>query len=76
MLFTAAVDEDVIFCGCKHTGTGPFCDGTHKQIGFDGTETASRERVEVGGGHSTRRNSEAGTGCGVSGGAPGSTREN
>jgi CDGSH-type Zn-finger protein len=30
-------------CRCGHSKTKPYCDGTHTNVGFDGTETASRK---------------------------------
>lgn len=40
---TFPTDQSYALCRCGHTTTPPFCDGSHKQAGFDGTETASRK---------------------------------
>jgi len=34
--------EAYSLCRCGGSSNKPFCDGTHKQVGFDGTETADR----------------------------------
>ncbi|GAA3076796.1 ferritin-like domain-containing protein [Streptosporangium carneum] len=37
---TMETEETYALCRCGHSGSKPFCDGTHAVIGFDGTETA------------------------------------
>ncbi len=40
---TFPAQETYALCRCGQSKKKPFCDGTHTQIKFDGTETASRE---------------------------------
>jgi CDGSH-type Zn-finger protein len=40
---TFPAQEKYALCRCGQSKKKPFCDGTHTKIGFDGTETASRE---------------------------------
>jgi CDGSH-type Zn-finger protein len=39
-------EETFELCRCGRSGSKPFCDGTEKEIRFDGTETADRRPTE------------------------------
>lgn len=39
-------DDTVALCRCGQSSNKPFCDGTHQEVGFDGTETADQGTFE------------------------------
>lgn len=43
------IAEEVLLCGCKHTGTPPFCDGTHNNLpgGYSGDTRSEAERARA-----------------------------
>jgi CDGSH-type Zn-finger protein len=44
---TLPTEEEYALCRCGRSKNKPFCDGLHQKVGFNGTETASREPYQA-----------------------------
>ena len=42
--FELPEDVTVALCRCGHSQTKPFCDQSHRRVGFQGDEAAARRR--------------------------------
>lgn len=40
--FALPEGSSIVLCRCGHSRNKPFCDTTHKQVGFTATDTAPR----------------------------------
>ncbi len=40
--FAIPPGSSVVLCRCGHSNNKPFCDTTHKHVGFEAVETAPR----------------------------------